>query len=71
MVKTKRRPSLVAMANAKLDEVRAALAWVFDVASLEGDEWTAATVTAVRRALGDEATNSKLNVMPRRKVGKR
>lgn len=67
----KRKPSLVAMANAKLDAVRTALAWVFDVASLEGDEWSAATVTAARRVLGsDNTTNAKLVIAPKRKVRK-
>ena len=60
--KKPKQPSLIAMANAKLDEVRAALRWVFDVASINGDDWSAATVTAVRRVLGNDADNSKLTI---------
>lgn len=67
----RKQPSLVVMANAKLDEVRAALAWVFDVASLEGDHWAASAVTAARRVLGDDSTNSKLTVAKKSPVRKR
>ena len=63
----KRKPSLVKMANAKLDDVRATLAWCFDVASLEGDKWSTATITAARRVLGSDEHQSKLTIEARKR----
>lgn len=66
-----KKPSLVSEANEKLEAVRKALAWAFDVASLEGDEWSSSAITAARRVLGDDATQTKLVIQPRARVRRR
>lgn len=63
MTKKMKRPSLVALANERLERVRDDLRFVFEVASIEGDPWAAATVTAAQRALGSGDPNNHLKVI--------
>jgi hypothetical protein len=61
-----RAPELVQTANARLDNVRRDLQFVFDVASTYGVIWAAATAGAALRALGDGHPNNHLRVVSRR-----
>lgn len=60
-------PIAVRDANERLARMHTDLGFVFDVASAYGDEWAAATVTAVRRALGGDEPNNHLKVRAKRR----